>query len=106
MRRMMALNEAWGILRDPKRREAHDREQRWPAVGGSSGAGHRPSPPVPVGRAFGTVLDFERHVGWSFGQLAVHDPNYLLWLERTPIGRPMRNEIRATSTRSRSIRLR
>jgi hypothetical protein len=25
--------------------------------------------------------------------LAAHDPDYLLWLERTPIGRPLRPEI-------------
>ena len=54
------------------------------------------APPPPVGRAYGTVLDFGRYAGWSFGQLAVHDPDYLLWLERTPIGRPMGAEIRAT----------
>ena len=95
-RRMMALNKAWAILRDPKRRDAYDREQRRPVIGDSSHAGGRPSPPEPVGRAFGTVLDFGRYAGWSFGQLAVHDPDYLLWLERTPIGRPMRAEIHAT----------
>ena len=95
-RHMMALNKAWGILRDPERREAYDRGQLWPAVDTSGQPGHKPSVPPPVGRAFGTVLDFGRYAGWSFGQLAVHDPDYLLWLERTPIGRPMGVEIRAT----------
>lgn len=26
-------------------------------------------------------------------ELSRHDPDYLLWLERTPIGRPLRAEI-------------
>jgi curved DNA-binding protein CbpA len=96
-RRMMALNKAWGILRDPERRAAYDREQRWSGTSTFAENEHRPPPPPPpVGRAFGTVLDFGRYAGWSFGQLAVHDPDYLLWLERTPIGRPMGAEIRAT----------
>ncbi|HYX10690.1 MAG TPA: J domain-containing protein [Candidatus Acidoferrum sp.] len=45
------------------------------------------------GMASGTVLDFGRYSGWSIGQLATHDPNYLEWLSRTPIGRPLRAEI-------------
>ena len=93
---MMALNKAWAILRDPERRAAYDRGQLWPAVGTSNRPVPESSIPPPVGRAFGTVLDFGRYAGWSFGQLAVHDPDYLLWLERTPIGRPMGTEIRAT----------
>ena len=94
-RHMMALNKAWGILRDPERREAYDRGQLWPDLAASTRPRHQPPSPPPVGRAFGTVLDFGRYAGWSFGQLAVHDPDYLLWLERTPIGRPMGAEIRA-----------
>jgi DnaJ-class molecular chaperone len=94
-RRMMALNKAWAILRDPARRAAYDVEQRRPTVSETSRSGQH-EPPTPVGRAFGSVLDFGRYAGWSFGQLAVHDPDYLLWLERTPIGRPMRKEIMAT----------
>jgi len=42
----------------------------------------------------GTVLDFGRYVGWSISELGRHDPDYLLWLERTPAGRGLRNEIR------------
>ncbi len=94
-RRMMALNKAWAILRDPERRAAYDAEQRRPIVSETTRSGQH-DPPTPVGRAFGSVLDFGRYAGWSFGQLAFHDPDYLLWLERTPIGRPMRKEIQAT----------
>lgn len=41
----------------------------------------------------GSVLDFGRYAGWSIKSLVDHDPDYLLWLARTPIGRPMRQEI-------------
>lgn len=114
---MMVLNKAWAILRDADRRAAYDHQRTWPRAATTAPAAPAPaatpSPttttfvarestaPPPVGRASGTVLDFGRYAGWSFGQLAVHDPDYLLWLERTPIGRPMRAEIQATLTRLR-----
>lgn len=41
----------------------------------------------------GTVLDFGRYAGWTVRDLAAHDPDYLQWLARTPIGRPLRAEI-------------
>src|SRR5206468_3218431 len=44
-------------------------------------------PPPRDGTASGTVLDFGRYAGWTVGDLSRHDPDYLLWLERTPIGR-------------------
>jgi len=50
-------------------------------------------------RGDGTVLDFGRYVGWSITDLGRHDPDYLLWLERTPAGRGYRAEIRATLER-------
>jgi curved DNA-binding protein CbpA len=55
----------------------------------SDGSADRPAarPPTPG------VIDFGRYAGWSVSDLSRHDPDYLLWLERTPIGRPMRSEI-------------
>jgi curved DNA-binding protein CbpA len=47
-------------------------------------------------RGDGTVLDFGRYVGWSITELGRHDPDYLLWLERTPAGRGYRGEIQRT----------
>jgi len=32
------------------------------------------------------VLDFGRYAGWSLGDLARHDPNYLRWLSRHSSG--------------------
>ena len=50
--------------------------------------------PPPAGQR-GTVLDFGRYAGWSVLELSRFDPDYLLWLERTPIGRRLRDEIQA-----------
>jgi curved DNA-binding protein CbpA len=44
-------------------------------------------------RRDGRVLDFGRYAGWSILELSRSDPDYLLWLERTPIGRSFRGEI-------------
>jgi hypothetical protein len=38
-------------------------------------------------------------VGWAITDLGRHDPDYLLWLERTPAGRGYRAEIRAALER-------
>jgi curved DNA-binding protein CbpA len=92
---MIVLNKAWAILRDPERRIAYDAERNLPAAVTTSTT---PSPP-PNGQ--GTVMDFGRYHGWSIGQLASHDPDYLLWLRRTPIGRPMGAEIDETLARLR-----
>ena len=48
---------------------------------------------VPRDPRVGSVLDFGRYAGWSIRALVDQDPDYLLWLARTPIGRPMRQEI-------------
>jgi hypothetical protein len=39
------------------------------------------------------VLDFGRYKGWSIGQIATHDPDFLEWLQRSPSGRQYRAEI-------------
>ena len=41
----------------------------------------------------GSVLEFGRYAGWSLGELARQDPDYLEWLSRTMIGRAYRAEI-------------
>lgn len=106
--RMVAVNEAWNTIGDPKaqglRREArsslcHHRSRHGGGRDGDCariGAGNAPDrcrpgwqPPAPTG----TVLDFGRYAGWSIVDLARQDPYYLEWLERTRIGRPLRSEI-------------
>jgi curved DNA-binding protein CbpA len=110
VRQMATLNEAWAVLSDPARRAAYDAEPQalgfrpadsaapstdQPANGESGNgarhglAGRRPQQP----RAGGSVLDFGRYEGWTVGSLLDHDPDYLEWLSRTPIGRPLVAEI-------------
>jgi curved DNA-binding protein CbpA len=103
---MVVLNHAWSILGDPKRRAEYD-----------AGAPPRPSvvaqpatpratdidvsPPPDHGLASrrqapdatSTVIDFGRYDGWTIRQLVDHDPDYLRWLARTPVGRRLAAEI-------------
>jgi curved DNA-binding protein CbpA len=52
--------------------------------------GHAGPPP---GRPSGRVLNFGRYSGWSLGEIARQDLEYIEWLDRMPIGRPYRDEI-------------
>jgi curved DNA-binding protein CbpA len=47
----------------------------------------------PPGRPSGTVLNFGRYAGWSLGEVARSDMEYIEWLDRAPIGRNYRQEI-------------
>jgi curved DNA-binding protein CbpA len=47
----------------------------------------------PPGTPSGSVLNFGRYDGWSLGEIARTDIEYIEWLDRTPIGRPYRDEI-------------
>ena len=47
----------------------------------------------PPGRPSGTVLNFGRYAGWSLGEIARTDLEYVEWLDRAPIGRNYRPEI-------------
>ncbi len=113
--RMSAINEAWAILRDPKRRAEHDRQRAGAAAAATSfmaqyAAREATAPPRPAEpsrtqpryaraatstrtAAAGPVLDFGRYAGWSLGDLAQHDPDYLEWLVRTPIGHRFRADV-------------
>jgi curved DNA-binding protein CbpA len=152
--RMAAINAAWEVLGDPKRRAAHDRQRAVhaamsrsaagrgdadspaPSARTTSGAGtpaaspatppRRPEPETisrdwssgrssvgggydasmhkpdgtgaagtPPGNPSGSVMNFGRYAGWSLGEIARSDLEYLEWLDRMPIGRPYRDEIDA-----------
>ena len=157
--RMEAINAAWEVLGDPKRRVAHDRQRALQAAVSRSGAAGAPSaaaagsatapdsahgsakpasPPrgapgprspepetvsrdwssgrssvgggydpsmrtpdgmgaagQPPGNPSGSVMNFGRYDGWSLGEIASADLEYLEWLDRMPIGRPYRDEIDA-----------
>ena len=47
----------------------------------------------PPGHPSGTVLDFGRYAGWSLGEIARYDLDYLEWLQRATFGRRLRAEI-------------
>ena len=101
---MKRINAAWEILGDKDRRAAYDLKRA-----GGVGPGHttiagnepvtRPVAPdhagPPRGRAFGTVLTYGRYEGWSLGQVALVDPEFLEWMRSVPGGRYLRPEIDA-----------
>lgn len=116
--RMVAINEAWAVLGDLERRAAYDAE---PQATPQHGVPQTPPPASassgPLGRAgkglsgrrpqdqhgAGTVIDFGRYAGWTVGSLAEHDPDYLEWLARTPIGRRLSTEIDEALARRASV---
>ena len=141
---MQQLNEAWAILSRPAYRRAYDdaraaalerrrarQAQRAGAALGTNGNGASTEPPNPWGtpgmaarppkrERRPDALDYGRYEGWTIRELAREDPDYLLWLARTPAGRMYRTRIlealaeqderlasaRPISTATRSRRLR
>jgi curved DNA-binding protein CbpA len=114
--KMLEINQAYDVLRNPERRAKYDQElavrrdrrnsdryMKRPTDPAPVGAATIASPdrpygeagPPPRGVARGSVLDFGRYKGWSLGQIAAHDPDFLEWLERSPGGRQHRAEIAA-----------
>jgi len=101
---MKRLNAAWEVLGDRTRRADYDRTR---TTGGdrtqstivTSEPVARPVSPdhagPPRGRPFGTVLTYGRYEGWSLGQIATSDPEFLEWLRSVPGGRYLRPEIDA-----------
>jgi curved DNA-binding protein CbpA len=47
----------------------------------------------PPGNPSGSVLNFGRYSGWSIGEIARRDLEYIEWLDRAPIGRTYREEL-------------
>jgi curved DNA-binding protein CbpA len=125
---MSRINAAWDRLRDPRRRDAYDRElgifpvrrapRQAPLRRGGRTSTHAttahtaPAPAgsrrrrdgtggagAPPGRPSGSVLGFGRHLGWSIGEIARVDPGYLEWLEVHREGAPYADEIDETLVR-------
>ena len=61
------------------------------------GAGAAGPPP---GNPSGSIVTFGRYSGWSLGEIARQDLDYLEWLDRTPTGRSYRDEIDAILRRT------
>lgn len=76
----------------------------WTSGRSTAGGGYDPSMhradgigaagPSP-GNPSGSVVMFGRYAGWSLGEIARSDLEYIEWLDRMPIGRPYRDEIDA-----------
>ncbi len=92
-------------MRDPASGPSRVRADRVPpaSTGGTStpdpsygtrtmGAGAAGPPP---GNPSGSNLTFGRYQGWTLGEVARRDLEYLEWLDRTPIGRAYHSEIEA-----------
>ena len=98
--KMAAITEAWAVLGNPERRSAWDAQAATLYTRRST---DRKSTMQPVAQperhgaaaagGSGTVIDFGRYAGWTIGSLVNHDPEYLEWLARTPIGRRLTVEI-------------
>lgn len=102
--RMVAINAAWHIVGDADRRAAFDaaraNQKGAPNPQATEQATTASQPPTPLAsrrphedRTTETVLDFGRYEGWTVRALVDHDPDYLVWLARTPIGRRLAPEI-------------
>jgi curved DNA-binding protein CbpA len=75
----------------------------WTSGRSSHGSGYDPSQMgspdglgaagPPPGDPAGAVLNFGRFAGWSLGEIARRDLDYIEWLDRMPIGRSFRDEL-------------
>jgi curved DNA-binding protein CbpA len=82
----------------------------WSSGRSSQGSGYDPSrmraadgfgaAGPPPGNPSGSVLTFGRYAGWSLGEIARTDLEYVEWLDRMPIGRIHRDEIDALLRRA------
>jgi hypothetical protein len=103
---MRALNEAWDILKDARRRSAFDTASGGVTIvarttgGASGGVGAAPGKPfwtgamgTPPGRPSGPVLGEGIFAGWSIGEIARRDRGYLHWLRDRPEAKQIRADI-------------
>ena len=96
-RRMIELNQAYAMVRDPAARAELDRNRRSnpfeavaaarPTNGMTRATRSRPSDNT------GTRLESGRYAGWTLKDLASHDIDYLKWLSRHSSGLRYRREI-------------
>ena len=107
--RLLAIEQAYAVLRDPFQRRRYDADLRLAAdrterqdqpdapVGVKAAVSGTPVPASPRMSAATAVragvLDFGRYAGWSLRQIAMRDRDYLEWLRRTPGGRQYQTEI-------------
>jgi curved DNA-binding protein CbpA len=104
--RMVEITEAYAILGNNDRRRTFDEQptttdRRATDQAVATPAAWQParaSQPATVSGT-GSTIDFGRYAGWTVGALVDHDPDYLEWLARTPVGRRLTSEIEAALAR-------
>jgi curved DNA-binding protein CbpA len=102
-RRMMELNQAYAMVREPQLRAQVDRARRTtrtsfdrasiPPMNGRAMPPPARAPRNGTANANATRLESGRYAGWSLHDLAKHDPDYLKWLARHSSGLRYRREI-------------
>ncbi|MGZ8563133.1 MAG: J domain-containing protein [Candidatus Limnocylindria bacterium] len=94
-RRMIELNEAYAMVREPEARAQLDRARlrKYNYEATPAGNGDATTPPPPRSSSAGTQLDQGRYAGWTLRDVAAHDPDYLRWLSRHSSGLRYRSEI-------------
>jgi len=93
-RRMTDLNWAYAVVRDPVKRQGweSDRRRAPPPVPGEDATHGAARGPLGADGA-GLRLDFGRYQGWTLGEVAKRDPDYLDWLRRHQSGARYRDAI-------------
>jgi curved DNA-binding protein CbpA len=104
-RRMMELNQAYAMVREPALRAQVDKSRRVARVPFDAAmvppmnGGFAVPPPqarrtnASSANASSTKLESGRYAGWTLKDLAGHDPDYLKWLARHSSGLRYRKEI-------------
>ena len=93
-RRMVDLNWAYALVRDPaaRRRWESDRKRTPPPTPAEPATHGAPREPLDSTGA-GMRLDFGRYQGWTLGEIVKRDPAYLEWLRRHASGARYRTSI-------------
>jgi curved DNA-binding protein CbpA len=100
-RRMIELNQAYAMVRDPVTRAELDRSRRRspfdaaavPPTNGRATAAAPGRRTNAAADANATRLESGRYAGWTLKDLASHDIDYLKWLSRHSSGLRYRREI-------------
>ena len=93
-RRMTDLNWAYALVRDPVKREKWESDRRRAPPPTPAEAATHGAPRGPLGAdGAGLRLDFGRYQGWTLGEVAKRDPDYLDWLRRHASGARYRDSI-------------
>lgn len=110
--RMAELNRAYGVLRDPEKRQKYDAERRLTPVGPGTDADEEAPRPGGLAARWNAVeeartasprpttmaghdarLDFGRYAGMTLREVASQDLEYLRWLARHSSGLRFRHDI-------------